>query len=74
PTVSPRASQKTAPPDQAPSPKIPHSSCAKIVNNLVHYPSEQQDARSRIAENRHKLFGDRSVIIAIKPELQNPSL
>lgn len=46
----------------------------KIVTNLVHYPSEQQDARSRISENRHKLFGDRSFIIAIKPELQNPSL
>jgi predicted O-linked N-acetylglucosamine transferase (SPINDLY family) len=46
----------------------------KIVTDVVQDPNMQQAARSRIAENRHKLFEDRSVILGIEQELLNPSV
>ena len=45
-----------------------------MVTDFVQSSSLQQAARARIADMRHKLFEDLSVIAGIEQELLNPSV
>jgi protein O-GlcNAc transferase len=46
----------------------------KMVTDVVQNSSLQQAARARIADTRHKLFENLSVIASIEQELLNPSV
>jgi predicted O-linked N-acetylglucosamine transferase (SPINDLY family) len=45
-----------------------------MITDVVQSSSLQQAVRARIADTRHKLFEDLSVIDGIKQELLNPSV